>query len=96
MYKVVHVISLYKTGGVQKSFVEYFNSIRKEKEKFRHDVYLLNHPKTNFTNVNFKYHHLSIFKPVVLIKFLSDLRSKKVVVHIYNRLGSIKFFLLLL
>jgi len=96
MYKVVHVISLYKTGGVQKSFVEYFNSIRKEKKQFKHDVYLLNHPKTNFTNVNFKYHHLSIFKPVTIIKFLSDLRSKKVVVHIYNRLGSLKFFLLLL
>ena len=96
MYKVAHVISLYKTGGVQKSFVEYFSSIKKEKEKFRHAVYLLNHPKTNFTNVNFKYHHLSIFKPIVLIKFLSDLRSKKVVVHIYNRLGSLKFFLLLL
>ena len=95
MYKVAHVISLYKTGGVQKSFVEYFSSIKKKKEKFRHDVYLLNHPKTNFTNVNFKYYHLSIFKPIVLIKFLSDLRSKKVVVHIYNRLGSLKFFLLL-
>ena len=96
MYKVAHVISLYKTGGVQKSFVEYFSSIKKEKELFKHEVYLLNHPKTNFTNVNFNYYHLSIFKPFVLIKFLNDLRSKKVVVHIYNRLGSLKFFLLLL
>ena len=95
MQKVVHVLSLYKTGGVQKSFVEYFSSLKK-KEKFEHDVYLLNHPKTNFMSVSFKCHYLSIFNPVTLIKFLRDLRSKNVIVHIYNRLGSLKFFILLL
>lgn len=82
---VCHFVGLRGIGGVQKNFTEYF-SMSQEKDKiFKHEVFTIGKvdeqylPKCIVKNIQ---------NPINLLSFIYRLWSKRIIVHIYNKLTS--------
>jgi len=96
MYKdkmvIAHFVGLNGIGGVQSNFVEYMKSVKLEHSTCRHKVYTMGDMDEHYQlDVNV----LNIRKISNLYKLVLDIVSKKVVVHFYNNLSSLKVALFL-
>ena len=90
---VTHVLSLSAIGGVQKSFLPYFNFALKESE-FNHEICLTRSLGEDFSGaLSGNYYSLRTIKG--FFRLLIQLNSKNHIVHFYNSLGSRQIYFLL-
>ena len=87
---IVHVVSLLGIGGVQKNFLDYYNSLDKNKLK-NHKVFVIGKKSDEISHYNF----YNLYSIKFFILFLYYLRSSKYIIHFYNNFGSIKLYFLL-
>lgn len=90
---VTHVLSLSAIGGVQKSFLPYFN-LAKKTSKFSHQICLTRSLGEDFSgSLSGNYYNLRSLKG--FFRLLTQLNSKNHIIHFYNSLGSRPIYYLL-
>ena len=83
---VVHVLSLSAIGGVQNSFIPYFNKTKFD-SKFKHEVCLTRKIGDDYSkSISGRYYYLKT--PKGLIRLIYSIISKSYIIHFYNSLGS--------
>ena len=90
---VIHQISMTGIGGVQQSFLAYFNKALRC-STFKHVVYGMHHIDDYYDEVAQWYININA-SLVNKIKFLYCLHSRRHIVHFYNNIGSKKIHQLL-
>ena len=90
---IIHQLSLTGIGGVQQSFVPYFQKALKDSE-YKHLVYGMHELDENYNDISEYYTNInkSIWNK---LKFIYFLYSSKYIVHFYNNLASKKVYRLL-
>ena len=91
--KVVHIISLSAIGGVQTSFVSYYN-IAKNKSKYDHLIYSFNR-LNEFFDIPKKKHKILNFNIFNWINLIFHICSKDSCIHFHNKLANKKILILL-
>jgi len=91
--KVVHVLSLSAIGGVQNSFLTYYELATK-KSQFEHEICLTRKIGKDYKSL-IPLNHYSLRSINGITKLIYHIVSKNTIVHFYNSLGSrpIYFFL---
>jgi len=87
--KIIHIINLNGLGGVQKNFIEYYNSLEKNKD-FEHYLFCLKNDKSNLIDKNLLY--LNNINNILI--FVKLLLNKNTILSIYNRIASFKLLLI--
>jgi glycosyltransferase involved in cell wall biosynthesis len=91
--KIVHVLSLSAIGGVQNSFLSYYELATK-KSQFVHEICLTRKIGKDFkSSIQLNYYNLRSITGI--IKLIYQIVSKNTVVHFYNSLGSRPIYFLL-
>jgi len=91
--KIVHVLSLSAIGGVQNSFLTYYELATK-KSQFVHEICLTRKIGKDFKSST-PLNHYSLRSINGIIKLIYQIVSKNTIVHFYNSLGSRPIYLLL-
>lgn len=91
--KIVHVLSLSAIGGVQNSFLTYYELATK-KSQFVHEICLTRKIGKDFKSST-PLNHYSLRSIKGIIKIIYQIVSKNTIVHFYNSLGSRPIYLLL-
>ncbi len=91
--KIVHVLSLSAIGGVQNSFIPYYELAIK-KSQFEHEICLTRKIGKDFKS-SIPLNHYNLRSISGIFKLIYQIVSKNTIVHFYNSLGSrpIYFFL---
>ena len=91
--KVVHVLSLSAIGGVQNSFLTYYELATK-KSQFEHEICLTRKIGKDYKSL-IPLNHYSLRSINGITKLIYHIVSKNTIVHFYNSLGSRPIYLLL-
>ena len=92
MQQVSHFVGLSGVGGVQKNFVDFINQENLLKYKIRHKIYTLGGVDSQYKLNSQVY---DIRNPINLFFLMKDIASKRVIVHMYNNLTSLKLAFLM-
>ena len=91
--KIVHVLSLSAIGGVQNSFLTYYELATK-KSQFEHEICLTRKIGKDYKSL-IPLNHFSLRSINGITKLIYHIVSKNTIVHFYNSLGSRPIYLLL-
>jgi glycosyltransferase involved in cell wall biosynthesis len=90
---VSHVVGLSGIGGVQRNFYEYVKHIVGISDGVQHKLYRIGEADVQYS---LPLESFDIKQPMVMMRLLVDLMSRKQIVHLYNNLSSPKVALLLM
>ena len=87
MQQVSHLIGLNGIGGVQRNFIEYLKNINPNQSNFKHVVYTIGEVDKEYS-ISVDTRNIKKIKNFKLL--VGDIMSKKIIVHFYNNLSSLK------